>query len=127
MARAAYEAADACARKRKMFGTAIIDNHSIASRLADMAANIEAARQLTWHAASLKDAGLPCLNEASMAKRFAFEAAEKICGSALQMLGGYGFARDFPVERIYRNVRAANVHESSIDVQRAVLAQPEVA
>jgi len=121
MARAAFEAALAYARERKAFGKPIAEHQAIAFRLADMATEIEAARQLLWHAASLRDAGLPCLREASMAKLFASEMAEKVCSAALQIHGGYGYLADFPVERIYRDVRVCQIYEGTSDVQRLVI------
>ena len=92
-------------------------------RSADMATQIEAARQLIYHAASLKDAGLPCLKEASMAKLFASEIAEKVCSDAIQIHGGYGYVSDFPVERIYRDVRVSQIYEGASDIQRLVIAR----
>lgn len=123
MARAAYEAALAYAKDRLSFGVPLITHQAVAFRLADMAMTIEASRQLTLHAAALKDAGLPCLKEASMAKLFASEGAEKVCSAALQTLGGYGYTRDFPVERIYRDVRVTQIYEGTSDIQRMVIAK----
>ena len=91
--------------------------------LADMATKIEAARQLIFNAASLKDAGLPCLKEASMAKLFASEIAERVCSDAIQIHGGYGYVSDFPVERIYRDVRVSQIYEGASDIQRLVIAR----
>ena len=107
MARAAFEAALTYAHERVSFGKPIIEHQAVKFRLADMATQIEAARQLVLHAATLRDAGLPCLKEASMAKLFASEMAEKVCSDAIQIHGGYGYVNDFPVERIYRDVRVA--------------------
>lgn len=121
MARAAFEAALNYARERESFGRALIEHQAVSFRLADMATRLEAARQLTLHAASLKDAGRPCLKEASMAKLFASEAAERICSDALQIHGGYGYLRDYPVERIYRDVRVAQIYEGTSDIQRLVI------
>ncbi|OAJ56528.1 acyl-CoA dehydrogenase [Paraburkholderia ginsengiterrae] len=121
MARAAYEVAVSYARERHAFGIPLVGHQAVAFRLADMATNIEAARQLTWHAAALKDAGQACLKEASMAKLFASEAAEKVCSAAIQTLGGYGYTKDFPVERIYRDVRVTQIYEGTSDVQRIVI------
>jgi butyryl-CoA dehydrogenase len=121
MARSALEAALAYAREREAFGKPIIEHQAVSFRLADMATNIEAARQLVWHAASLKDAGEPCLKEASMAKLFASEMAERVCSDAIQIHGGYGVVTDFPVERIYRDVRVCQIYEGTSDIQRLVI------
>ncbi|HET9047267.1 MAG TPA: acyl-CoA dehydrogenase family protein [Casimicrobiaceae bacterium] len=121
MARAAFEAALAYARERIAFGKPIAEHQAVNFRLADMATEIEAARQLIWHAASLRDAGLPCLKEASMAKLFASEMAERVCSAALQVHGGYGYVADFPVERIYRDVRVCQIYEGTSDIQRLVI------
>ena len=123
MARAANEAALAYARDRRTFGKPIIEHQAIAFRLADMATQIEAARQLVLHAASLRDAGEPCLREASMAKLFASEMAERVCSDALQIHGGYGYVTDFPVERIWRDVRVCQIYEGTSDIQRLVIAR----
>jgi len=121
MARAAFEAAVAYARERTAFGKPIIDHQAVNFRLADMATEIEAARQLVWHAATLRDAGAPCLKEASMAKLFASEMAERVCSAAIQVHGGYGYVSDFPVERIYRDVRVCQIYEGTSEVQRLVI------
>ncbi len=121
MARAALEAAVNYARERETFGKPIFEHQAVNFRLADMATQLEAARQLVWHAASLKDAGLPCLKEASMAKLFASEMAEKVCSDAIQVHGGYGYVTDFPVERIYRDVRVCQIYEGASDIQRLVI------
>jgi butyryl-CoA dehydrogenase len=121
MARAAFDAALAYARERHAFGKPIIEHQALNFRLADMAVEIEAARQLIWHAASLRDAGEPCLKEASMAKLFASEMAERVCSAALQIHGGYGYVTDFPVERIYRDVRVCQIYEGTSDIQRLVI------
>ena len=121
MARSAFEVAVAYAKDRQSFGTAIINHQAVGFRLADCATQIEAARQLTWHAASLRDAGVPCLKEAAMAKLFASEMAEQVCSAALQTLGGYGYVRDFPVERIYRDVRVCQIYEGTSDVQKIII------
>ena len=92
-------------------------------RLADMATRIEAARQLIWHAASMKDAGLPCLKEAAMAKLFASEMAEQVVSSAMQIFGGYGYVSDFPIERIYRDVRVCQIYEGTSDIQKILIAR----
>ena len=103
------------------FGKPIAEHQAINFRLADMAVQIEAARQLVWHAASLRDAGEPCLKEASMAKLFASEMAERVCSDAIQIHGGYGYVADFPVERIYRDVRVCQIYEGTSDIQRLVI------
>ena len=123
MARAAYEHALAYARDRMTFGKPIIEHQAIAFRLADMATEIEAARQLVLNAAELREAGLPCLREASMAKLFASEMAERVCSAAIQIHGGYGYLNDFPVERIARDVRVCQIYEGTSDVQRIVIAR----
>ncbi|MFN4274677.1 MAG: acyl-CoA dehydrogenase family protein [Ferrovibrio sp.] len=123
MARAAFEAALAYAGQREAFGTAIINHQAVGFRLADMATRIEAARQLVLNAARLKDAGQPCLKEASMAKLFASEMAERVCSDAIQIHGGYGYLADFPVERIYRDVRVCQIYEGTSDVQRLVISR----
>jgi len=121
MARAAFEAALSYAKERQTFGTAIINHQALQFRLADMATQIEAARALTLAAAALRDAGRPCLKEASMAKLFASEMAERVCSDALQIHGGYGYLSDFPVERIYRDVRICKIYEGTSDIQRMVI------
>ena len=123
MARAAFECALEYARERVTFGKPIIEHQAVAFRLADMATQLEAARLMVLNAASLRDAGEPCLKQASMAKLFASEAAEKICSAAIQVLGGYGYLRDFPVERIARDVRVSQIYEGSSDIQRIVIAR----
>ncbi|MFG1225793.1 acyl-CoA dehydrogenase family protein [Xanthobacter wiegelii] len=123
MARAAFEAARAYAKERVTFGKPIMEHQAVAFRLADMATRIEAARLMVLHAASLREAGLPCLAEASMAKLFASEMAEQVCSAAIQTFGGYGYLADFPVERIYRDVRVCQIYEGTSDVQRIVIAR----
>jgi butyryl-CoA dehydrogenase len=123
MARAAYEAALAYAKERVAFGKPIIEHQAVAFRLADMATQIEVARQMMLHAAALRDAGQPCIKEASMAKLFASEMAERVCSGAIQTLGGYGYLADFPVERIYRDVRVTQIYEGTSDIQRLVIAR----
>jgi butyryl-CoA dehydrogenase len=123
MARAAFEAALAYAKERESFGQPLFAHQAVQFRLADMATQLEAARQLIWHAASLKDAGQPCLTEAAMAKLFASEAAERICSAALQIHGGYGYLSDFPVERIYRDVRVCQIYEGTSDIQKILIAR----
>ncbi|CAM4029930.1 acyl-CoA dehydrogenase family protein [Comamonas aquatilis] len=121
MARAAFEAALAYSKERESFGQPIFNHQAVGFRLADCATQIEAARQLIWHAASLRDAGLPCLKEAAMAKLFASEMAERVCSMAIQTLGGYGVVNDFPVERIYRDVRVCQIYEGTSDVQKIII------
>ncbi|HTZ81358.1 MAG TPA: acyl-CoA dehydrogenase family protein [Stellaceae bacterium] len=123
MARAAYEVALAYAKERKSFGVSIIEHQAVAFRLADMATQIEVARQMLLHAATLRDAGQPCIKEASMAKLFASEMAERVCSGAIQTLGGYGYLADFPVERIYRDVRVTQIYEGTSDIQRLVISR----
>ncbi|MBR0567470.1 acyl-CoA dehydrogenase family protein [Azoarcus sp. L1K30] len=126
MARAAHEAAIRYARERETFGVPIVEHQAVLFRLADMATQLEAARQLVWHAASLKDAGKPCLKEASMAKLFASEMAEQVASAAIQIHGGYGYTTDFPVERIYRDVRVTQIYEGTSDIQRMVIGRAVV-
>jgi butyryl-CoA dehydrogenase len=121
MARAAFEAALRYAKDRAAFGQPIFNHQAVQFRLSDMATQLEAARQLIWHAAALKDAGKPCLKEAAMAKLFASEAAERICSDAIQVHGGYGYVSDFPVERIYRDVRVAQIYEGTSDIQKILI------
>jgi len=121
MARAAYEAAVAYARTRETFGKPIIEHQAVNFRLADMATKIEVARQMVLHAAALRDAKQPCLREASMAKLFASEMAERVCSDAIQIHGGAGYVDDFPVERIYRDVRVCQIYEGASDIQRLVI------
>ena len=121
MANAAFAAALAYAKERRSMGKALIEHQAVNFRLADMATGIEAARQLYLHAAALRDAGQPCLKEASMAKLFASEAAEKVCSDAIQIHGGYGYVADFPVERIWRDVRVTQIYEGASDIQRMVI------
>lgn len=121
MARAAFDCALQYSKERKSFGQPIFNHQAVGFRLADCATQIEAARQLIWHAASLRDAGLPCLKEAAMAKLFASEMAERVCSSAIQTLGGYGVVSDFPVERIYRDVRVCQIYEGTSDVQKILI------
>ena len=121
MARSAFEVALAYAKERQSFGTAIVNHQAVGFRLADCATRLEAARQLIWHAASLRDAGRPCLKEAAMAKLFASEMAEQVCSAAIQTLGGYGYVSDFPVERIWRDVRVCQIFEGTSDVQKIII------
>ncbi|MBT4045858.1 MAG: acyl-CoA dehydrogenase [Rhodospirillaceae bacterium] len=121
MARAAFEVALEYAQEREAFGKAIMEHQAVAFRLAEMATQLEAARQLIWHAAALRSAGRKCLTEASMAKMFSTDMAEKVCSDAIQTLGGYGYLRDFPLERIYRGVRGARIYEGTNDIQKLVI------
>ena len=121
MARAAFDCALQYSKERESFGQPIFNHQAVGFRLADCATQIEAARQLIWHAASLRDAGLPCLKEAAMAKLFASEMAERVCSAAIQTLGGYGVVSDFPVERIYRDVRVCQIYEGTSDVQKILI------
>lgn len=121
MARAAYEHACAYARERESFGRKIVEHQAVAFRLADMATKLHAAELMTLHAAALRDAGQPCLREAAMAKLYASEIAEEVCSAAIQVHGGYGYLEDFPVERIYRDVRVCQIYEGTSDVQRLIL------
>jgi len=121
MARAAFEASLKYAKERESFGTPIFNHQAVNFRLADMATQVEAARQLVLHAAALRDAGQPCLKEAAMAKLFASEMAERVCSDAIQIHGGYGYVSDFPVERIYRDVRVCQIYEGTSDVQKILI------
>ena len=123
MARAAYEAALSYAKERESFGKPIFEHQAVQFRLAEMAMKIEAARQLILHAASMKDAGLPCLKEAAMAKLFASEMAENVVSGAMQVFGGYGYVADFPIERIYRDVRVCQIYEGTSDIQKILIAR----
>ncbi|WP_089935270.1 acyl-CoA dehydrogenase family protein [Candidatus Entotheonella palauensis] len=123
MANAAYESALAYAKARTSFGKPIIDHQAVGFRLADMATQIEAARQLAYHAATLRDAQQPCVQAASMAKLFASEMAERVCSDAIQIHGGYGYLNEFPVERIYRDVRVCQIYEGTSDIQRLVISR----
>jgi alkylation response protein AidB-like acyl-CoA dehydrogenase len=121
MARSAFEVALQYAKERESFGAPIFQHQAVGFRLADCATQLEAARQLIWHAASLRDAGKPCLKEAAMAKLFATEMAERVCSAAIQTLGGYGYVSDFPVERIWRDVRVCQIYEGTSDVQKILI------
>jgi butyryl-CoA dehydrogenase len=121
MARAAFDAALSYSKERQAFNKPIFEHQAVQFKLAEMAMKIEAARQLIWHAASLKDAGLPCLKEAAMAKLFASEMAESVCSAAIQVFGGYGYVSDFPVERIYRDVRVCQIYEGTSEVQKILI------
>ena len=121
MARSAFDCAVTYAKQRESFGQPIFNHQAVGFRLAEMATQIEAARALVMHAASLRDAGQPCLKEAAMAKLFASEMAEKVCSDAIQVHGGYGYVSDFPVERIYRDVRVCQIYEGTSDVQKIII------
>jgi len=123
MARAAYEHACAYARERESFGRKIIEHQAVGFRLADMATKLHGAELMTLHAAALRDAGRPCLSEASMAKLYASEIAEEVCSAAIQVHGGYGYLQDFPVERLYRDVRVCQIYEGTSDIQRMIIAR----
>ena len=123
MADAALDAAIAYAKERRSFGKPIIEHQAVGFRLADLAARLESARQLVLHAAAMKDAGLPCLKEASMAKLVASETAETVCSGALQTLGGYGFLEDYGIAKILRDVRVCQIYEGTSDIQRMVIAR----
>ena len=123
MARAAYEAALSYAQERKSFGKEIFEHQAVSFRLADMATKVEASHLMVMNAAALIDAGKPALKEACMAKLFASEAAEEVCSAAIQVLGGYGYVKDYPVERIYRDVRVAQIYEGTSDIQKIIIAR----
>jgi butyryl-CoA dehydrogenase len=123
MARAAYDYALAYAQEREAFGKAIIEHQAVGFRLADMATELKAAELMVLNAAAMKDAGEPCLKEACMAKLFASETAEKICSAAIQTLGGYGYLSEYPVEKIYRDVRVCQIYEGTSDIQRIVISR----
>jgi alkylation response protein AidB-like acyl-CoA dehydrogenase len=123
MAQAALDIAIGYARDRKSFGKPIMEHQAVGFRLADNAARLEAARQLVLHAAAMKDAGLPCLKEASMAKLVASETAEAIVSAAIQTLGGYGYLEEYGVAKIYRDVRVCQIYEGTSDIQRMVIAR----
>jgi alkylation response protein AidB-like acyl-CoA dehydrogenase len=127
MARAALEAAVRYAKERTSFGKPLSEHQAVAFLLADMATQIDVARQAVWHAASLRDAGRPCLKEASQAKLFASQMAEKVCSDAIQVHGGYGITMDFPVERIYRDVRVCQIYEGASEIQKLVIARAVLA
>jgi alkylation response protein AidB-like acyl-CoA dehydrogenase len=123
MARAALDVAVGYARERRSMGKAIIEHQAVGFRLADLAARLEAARQLVLHAAAVKDSGAPCLTEASMAKLVASETAEAVCSGAVQTLGGYGYLEEFALAKIYRDVRVCQIYEGTSDIQRMVIAR----
>ncbi|MFZ9988770.1 MAG: acyl-CoA dehydrogenase family protein, partial [Burkholderiaceae bacterium] len=121
MARSALDCAIQYAKDRTSFGQPIMNHQAVGFKLADMATQLEAARALTLHAAAMRDAGVPCLKEAAMAKLFASEMAEQVCSQAIQVHGGYGYLADFPVERIYRDVRVCQIYEGTSDVQKILI------
>ncbi len=121
MARAAFELARAYASEREAFGTRIINHQAVQFRLADMATRVTVARQMVLHAATLRDAGRPCLTEAAMAKLYASEMAEEVCSAAIQVHGGYGYVADYLVEKIWRDVRVCQIYEGTSDVQRILI------
>ncbi|MBL8312234.1 MAG: acyl-CoA dehydrogenase family protein [Rubrivivax sp.] len=121
MARAAFNAALDYSKERTSFGQPIFQHQAVQFKLAEMATQVEVARQMIWHAASLKDARQPCLKEAAMAKLFASEMAERVCSDAIQVFGGYGYVSDFPVERIYRDVRVCQIYEGTSEVQKILI------
>ena len=121
MARSAFECAVTYAKQRESFGQPIFNHQAVGFKLAEMATQIEAARALVMHAAALRDAGQPCLKEAAMAKLFASEMAERVCSDAIQVHGGYGYVSDFPVERIWRDVRVCQIYEGTSDVQKILI------
>lgn len=121
MARAAFEAARAYANERESFGTKIVNHQAVQFRLADMATKVTVARQMVLHAATLRDAGRPCLTEAAMAKLYASEMAEEVCSAAIQIHGGYGYVSDYLVEKIWRDVRVCQIYEGTSDVQRILI------
>jgi alkylation response protein AidB-like acyl-CoA dehydrogenase len=123
MAQEALQRAIAYARERTSMGKTILEHQAVGFRLADLAARLEAARQLVFHAACIKDAGAPCLKEASMAKLVASETAEAVCSGAIQTLGGYGYLEEFGLAKIYRDVRVCQIYEGTSDIQRMVIAR----
>jgi alkylation response protein AidB-like acyl-CoA dehydrogenase len=123
MARAALRHATDYAKERISFGKTLVEHQAVAFRLADMATQLHAAETMVLDAAALRDAGEPCLEQACMAKLFASEAAERICSDAIQIFGGYGYSRELPVEKIYRDVRVAQIYEGTSDVQRIIISR----
>ena len=123
IARAALEAAIAYSKERQAFGHAIANYQAVSFKLADMATQLEAARQLVFHGTQLKDKALPCLAQASMAKLFASEVAEKICSEAIHIHGGYGYLKDFPVERYFRDIKVCQIYEGTSEVQKMVISR----
>ncbi|MGU7773952.1 acyl-CoA dehydrogenase family protein [Burkholderia sp. MR1-5-21] len=123
IARAAFDKARRYAGERVQFGKPLAEHQAIQQKLADMATQINAARLLVHHAAKLRTAGLPCLSEASQAKLFASEMAERVCSDAIQIHGGYGYLADYEVERHYRDARITQIYEGTSEVQRMVIAR----
>lgn len=123
IAQAAFDYALAYAKERESFNQPIIQHQAVGFRLANMSTQIEAARQLVWHAAALKDKDMPCLKEAAAAKLMASEMAETVCRDAIQVLGGYGYLKEYPVERLYRDVRVTSIYEGTSDIQRLIIAR----
>ncbi len=123
MAQAAFDHALAYARQRQAFGKPIFEHQAVQFRLAEAETRIEAARQMVLHAARRKDAGEPCLREAAMAKLFASEMAERVCSAAIQTFGGYGYLSEYPVEKIYRDVRVCQIYEGTSDIQKLIIAR----
>jgi len=121
MAQAALDAAIRYAGERQSFGTSLLGHQAVSFRLVDAKTKLEAARQLVLSAARMKDAGVPCLEQACMAKLFASEVAEEVCSAAIQTFGGYGYVEDFPVERIYRDVRVCQIYEGTSDIQKIII------
>ena len=121
MARASFELARAYASEREAFGTKIVNHQAVQFRLADMATKVAVARQMVLHAASLREAGRPCLTEAAMAKLYASEMAEEVCSAAIQIHGGYGYVADYLAEKIWRDVRVCQIYEGTSDVQRLLI------
>ncbi|WP_061145290.1 acyl-CoA dehydrogenase [Caballeronia arvi] len=123
IARAAFDASRAYAKERVQFGKPIQEHQSVANMLADMQTQINAARLLIHHAARMRTEGVPCLSEASQAKLYASEMAERVCSDAIQIHGGYGYLQDYPVERHYRDARITQIYEGTSEVQRMVIAR----
>ena len=123
VARAAFDAALKYANEREAYGEPIIRLQAVSFDLAEMAMQVEVAHQFVVHAARLCEAGIPCAKEASMAKLFASEMAEKVCSDALQIHGGYGYLNDFPVERYYRDVRVCKIYEGTSHIQKLIIAR----
>lgn len=121
MAQSALDAAIRYAGERRSFGKALLEHQAVSFRLVDAKTKLEAARQLVLSAARMKDAGVPCLDQACMAKLFASEVAEEVCSIAIQTFGGYGYVEDFPVERIYRDVRVCQIYEGTSDIQKIII------
>lgn len=123
VAQAAFDAALRYAQERKTFGKKIMDHQAVAFQLAEMATKIEVARQMYLHAASLKDLGISCIKEASMAKLFASEMAESVTSAAIQIHGGYGFLNDYPVEKFYRDMRVFKIYDGTSEVQKLLISR----